>query len=213
MRAILSVSDKTGLVELGRELVALGYELVSTGGTLKALDKAGLPVTSVSDVTGFPEMLDGRVKTLHPNIHAGILARRNRPDDLTAIEARGIKPIAIVVVNLYPFAKTAADASKTFDELVEEIDIGGPSLVRAAAKNFRDVLVVVDPEDYPKVVDQLKQEGGPTDEFRLQLMRKAFKLTSTYDTRIAEELINNTAAKNGEVVRVYTDRISRELRK
>ena len=151
----MSVSDKTGLVELGRGLAALGVELVSTGGTATALAAAGLPVVGVSDVTGFPEMMDGRVKTLHPAIHAGILARRSRPDDLEAIGRHGITPVDLVVVNLYPFAKAAQNPDTPFDALVEEIDIGGPSLVRAAAKNFRDVLVVVDPADYPQVLEQL----------------------------------------------------------
>ncbi len=161
MRAILSVSDKTGLADFGRGLAALGVELVSTGGTATALAAAGLPVVGVSDVTGFPEMMDGRVKTLHPAIHAGILARRSRPDDLAAIARHGITPVDLVVVNLYPFAKAAQNPETPFDALVEEIDIGGPSLVRAAAKNFRDVLVVVDPADYPQVLDELRRPGGP----------------------------------------------------
>src|SRR5919108_2675570 len=166
MRAILSVSDKTGLADLGAGLAALGVELVSTGGTAKALTPAGLPVVGISDVTGFPEMMDGRVKTLHPNIHAGILARRDRPDDLGALARHGITPVDLVVVNLYPFANAAAKLETPFDDLVEEIDIGGPSLVRAAAKNFRDVLVVVDPADYPALLDQLHRPGGPELEFR-----------------------------------------------
>src|SRR5512141_3231886 len=132
MRAILSVSDKTGLNEFAKGLAARGVQLVSTGGTAKALAAAGLPVTNVSDVTGFPEMMDGRVKTLHPAIHGGILARRNRPDDLDAIARQGITLVDLVVVNLYPFAKAAADPDTPFDTLIEEIDIGGPSLVRAA---------------------------------------------------------------------------------
>ena len=147
-RALISVSDKTALVPFASELVRRGVTLVSTGGTARALAEAGLPVTGVSDVTGFPEMLDGRVKTLHPAVHGGILARRSRPDDLAAIAAQGIEPVDLVVVNLYPFAQAAAKPDLPFDDLVEEIDIGGPSLVRAAAKNFRDVLVVVDPADY-----------------------------------------------------------------
>src|SRR6476620_2343226 len=138
MRAILSVSDKDGLVDLGRGLVALGVDLGSTGGTANALAAAGLPVVNVSDVTRFPEMMDGRVKTLHPAIHAGILARRHRSDDLAALAAHGITPVELVVVNLYPFARAAANPEASFDHLVEEIDIGGPSLLRAAAKNFRD---------------------------------------------------------------------------
>src|SRR5687768_2006794 len=132
-RALLSVSDKTGVVDLGRGLAARGFELVSTGGTARTLSEAGLSVTSVSSLTGFPEMMDGRVKTLHPKIHGGILARRDHPDDLEAAAAEGIGLIDVVVVNLYPFAETAARAGVTFDELVEQIDIGGPSLVRAAA--------------------------------------------------------------------------------
>jgi phosphoribosylaminoimidazolecarboxamide formyltransferase/IMP cyclohydrolase len=185
MRAILSVSDKSGLAELARGLTARGIELISTGGTSKALAAEGLPVVSVSDVTGFPEMMDGRVKTLHPAVHGGILARRSRPDDLAAIEAQGIRPIDVVVVNLYPFAKAAANPDTAFDALVEEIDIGGPSLVRAAAKNFRDVLVVVDPADYPRVLEELERADGPTLEFRFGLMQKAFEHTAQYDGMIA----------------------------
>lgn len=188
MRAILSVSDKTGLADLGRGLAALGVELVSTGGTATSLAAAGLPVVGVSDVTGFPEMMDGRVKTLHPAIHAGILARRARPDDLEALARHGITPVDLVVVNLYPFVKAAQNPATTFDALVEEIDIGGPSLVRAAAKNFRDVLVVVDPADYSQVLDQLARAGGPELEFRFRLMKKAFEHTGMYDSMIAVTL-------------------------
>src|SRR6187399_2163212 len=168
-RALLSVSDKTGVVDLGRGLAALGFELVSTGGTSRALSDAGLAVTNVSTVTGFPEMMDGRVKTLHPALHGGILARRDRPEDLAALERHGLGLVDVVVVNLYPFVKAAANPDTPFDALVEEIDIGGPSLVRAAAKNFRDVLVVVDPADYPRLLDQLRRTGGPTLEFRFEL--------------------------------------------
>ena len=185
MRAILSVSDKTGLIELARGLVDRGVELVSTGGTAKAIAEAGLPVLNVSDITGFPEMLDGRVKTLHPAVHGGILARRHRPDDLAAIEAQGIRPIDIVVVNLYPFGKAAENPETPFDALVEEIDIGGPSLLRAAAKNFTDVLVVVNPADYPRVLSELRREDGPSLEFRLGLMKKVFMHTAQYDGMIA----------------------------
>jgi phosphoribosylaminoimidazolecarboxamide formyltransferase/IMP cyclohydrolase len=188
MRALVSVSEKSGLVEFGRGLTGLGVELISTGGTAKALAAAGLPVANVSTVTGFPEMMDGRVKTLHPAVHGGILARRDRPDDLKAIAAQNIQPIDIVVVNLYPFANAARNPDTPFDGLVEEIDIGGPSMVRAAAKNFRDVLIVVDPADYPRVLEQLRRDGGPTLEFRLELMKKAFRHTADYDTTIAETL-------------------------
>lgn len=185
MRAILSVSDKTGLTELARGLSARGIELISTGGTAKAIAAAGLPVINVSDVTGFPEMMDGRVKTLHPAVHGGILARRHRPDDLAAIAAQGITPIDIVVVNLYPFGKAAENLETPFDGLVEEIDIGGPSLLRAAAKNFRDVLVVVSPDDYTAVLEELARAGGPSLEFRFSLMKKAFMHTAQYDGMIA----------------------------
>jgi phosphoribosylaminoimidazolecarboxamide formyltransferase / IMP cyclohydrolase len=185
-RALLSVSDKTGLIDLGRGLVARGFELVSTGGTARALADAGLPVTNVSDVTGFPEMLDGRVKTLHPALHGGILARRDRPDDLAAIGAHGIGLVDLVVVNLYPFVKAASNPATPFDALVEEIDIGGPSMVRAAAKNFRGVMVVVDPADYQGLLQAIDE--GPTLQFRFDLMRKALAHTASYDTAITATL-------------------------
>jgi phosphoribosylaminoimidazolecarboxamide formyltransferase / IMP cyclohydrolase len=187
-RALLSVSDKTGIVEFGTALTARGFELVSTGGTSLALSNAGLKVTGISEVTGFPEMLDGRVKTLHPAVHGGILARRSRPDDLQAIARHGIQPIDLIIVNLYPFVRAAADPQTSFDALVEEIDIGGPSLVRAAAKNFHDVLVVVSPSDYAAVLEQLDQPGGPSPSFRFDLARKAFGHTAEYDAAIAAEL-------------------------
>jgi phosphoribosylaminoimidazolecarboxamide formyltransferase/IMP cyclohydrolase len=188
MRAILSVSDKSGLLDFCRGLSKRGVELVSTGGTARSLAEAGLPVKNVSDVTGFPEMMDGRVKTLHPRIHAGILARRHRPDDLEAIKSQGVELVDLVVVNLYPFAKAAANPETPFDELVEQIDIGGPSLLRAAGKNFRDVMVVVDPADYPRVLEQLDRQGGPTLEFKFDLMRKAFAHTAEFDALIAHTL-------------------------
>jgi len=188
MRAILSVSDKAGLLDLGRALAARNVQLVSTGGTAKALREVDLPVVSVSEVTGVPEMMDGRVKTLHPAIHGGILARRHRSDDLAALATHGIQPVDLVVVNLYPFEAAARDGDLGFDDLIEEIDIGGPSLVRAAAKNFRDVLVVVDPADYPRVVGELDRTGGPSVEFRFELMRKAFRHTADYDATIAEAM-------------------------
>ena len=147
-----------------------------------------MPVLNVSDVTGFPEMMDGRVKTLHPKIHGGILARRHRPDDLEAIASQGIELVDLVVVNLYPFVKAASNPETPFDELVEQIDIGGPSLLRAAGKNFRDVLVVVDPADYPKVLEQLARPGGPSLEFRFSLMRKAFAHTAEFDSLIAQTM-------------------------
>ena len=190
MRAILSVSDKTGLIEFASGLTELGFELISTGGTARVIADAGLPVLNVSDVTGFPEMMDGRVKTLHPAVHGGILARRHRPDDLAAISAQGIQPIDLVAVNLYPFKKAADNPDTPFDALVEEIDIGGPSLLRAAAKNFRDVLVVVDPGDYSRVLDQLRNSVGPSLDFRFSLMKKAFMHTGQYDGMIAMTMMN-----------------------
>ncbi|MBM3818418.1 MAG: bifunctional phosphoribosylaminoimidazolecarboxamide formyltransferase/IMP cyclohydrolase [Acidimicrobiia bacterium] len=196
-RALLSVSDKTGLVEFARELAALGFELVSTGGTARALQEAGLAVTGISDVTGFPEMMDGRVKTLHPLVHGGILARRHVPGDLASAAAHGITMIDLVVVNLYPFVNAASNPDTPFDALVEEIDIGGPSLVRAAAKNFQDVLVVVSPADYPAVLEQLDRQGGPSREFRFDLARKAFAHTGSYDTAIASTLATITAGPEG----------------
>jgi phosphoribosylaminoimidazolecarboxamide formyltransferase / IMP cyclohydrolase len=188
MRAILSVSDKTGLIDFAKGLSARGVQLVSTGGTSKALADAGLPVTNVSDVTGFPEMMDGRVKTLHPKIHGGILARRHRPDDLEALRSQGVELVDLVVVNLYPFAKAAANPETPFDELVEQIDIGGPSLLRAAGKNFRDVMVVVDPADYPRVLEQMARPGGPALEFKFELMKKAFAHTAEFDALISQTL-------------------------
>ena len=199
-RALLSVSDKTGLLPFARELVARGYELVSTGGTARTIQDAGVPVTGISTVTGFPEIMDGRVKTLHPAVHGGILARRSRGDDMTTLGAHGITPIDIVVVNLYPFVKTAANPDIAFGALVEEIDIGGPSMVRSAAKNFQDVLVVVDPADYPRVLEELGRAGGSSPAFRFDLARKAFAHTAAYDSAIAGTLADFTAV-DGSFVR------------
>jgi phosphoribosylaminoimidazolecarboxamide formyltransferase/IMP cyclohydrolase len=187
-RAILSVSDKSGLAAFAKALVDRGFELVSTGGTARALAEAGLPVVNVSDVTGFPEMMDGRVKTLHPKIHGGILARRSHEEDLDAARQHGIGLVDLVVVNLYPFVETAAKPGIQFDDLIEQIDIGGPSLVRAAAKNFRDVLIVVSPKDYDAVVAELDRPDGPSQAFRFDLARRAFAHTGEYDTAIAATL-------------------------
>jgi phosphoribosylaminoimidazolecarboxamide formyltransferase/IMP cyclohydrolase len=196
-RALLSVSDKSGVAELARELVQRGFELVSTGGTARALQDAGLAVTPISEVTKFPEMMDGRVKTLHPLVHGGILARRRRAEDLASAAAHDITLIDLVVVNLYPFVRAAANPDTPFDALIEEIDIGGPSLVRAAAKNFEDVLVVVSPADYAMVVEQLDRAGGPTREFRFELARKAFAHTAEYDSAIASTLWSVTTGPDG----------------
>jgi phosphoribosylaminoimidazolecarboxamide formyltransferase/IMP cyclohydrolase len=183
-RALLSVSDKTGLVEFARGLHALGWELLSTGGTARALREAGVPVRDVSDVTQFPEMLDGRVKTLHPAVHGGLLARRDLPEHMQAIEAQGIAPIDLVAVNLYPFRETAARAGVPAHEVIEQIDIGGPSMLRSAAKNFAAVTTVVDPADYSDVLDALRA-GTDDPELRLRLAEKVFQHTAAYDAAIA----------------------------
>ncbi len=187
-RALLSVSDKSGLAELGRGLVARGWELVSTGGTARALRDAGLPVTDVAAVTGSPEMLDGRVKTLHPRVHAGLLADRRRPDHREALAAFGIAPFDLAVVNLYPFAAAARRPGIGVDELVEEIDIGGPSMVRAAAKNYASVAIVTEPARYGQVLDALDEHGEVPLGLRAALAVEAFRHTAAYDARIASEL-------------------------
>src|SRR5688500_2148334 len=188
MRAILSVSDKTGLVELARGLAAAGVELVSTGGTAQALAAAGLPVVNVSDVTGFPEMLDGRVKTLHPKIHGGILARRDVPAHLEALQRHDIPPIDLVAVALYPFEATVAKPGVTLDEAIEQIDVGGPTMIRAAAKNHGSVAVVTDPGQYGPVLAELTTTGALGDATRLSLARDAFRRTAQYDAAIATYL-------------------------
>ena len=187
-RALLSVSDKAGLEDLGRGLVARGFELVSTGGTARALREAGLPVTDVAAVTGFPEMLDGRVKTLHPRVHAGLLADRRRADHRAALLAAGIAPFDLVVVNLYPFAEAARTPGLSFDALVEEIDIGGPSMVRAAAKNHASVAIVTSPARYEAVLEALDEHGEVPLGLRSALAVEAYRHTAAYDARIAAEL-------------------------
>ena len=196
--ALISVSDKTGLAPFARGLADLGYQLLSTGGTAKSLEADGLSVTQVSEVTGFPEMLDGRVKTLHPRVHGGILARREKPEHLASLAEHGIPLIDLVVVNLYPFAKAAADPATTVPGLIEQIDIGGPGMVRAAAKNFRDVLVLVDPADYPRVLEALAGGAAAVPQaLRFELARKAFAHTGAYDQMIASELAQVTMADDG----------------
>jgi len=182
--ALLSVSDKAGLVEFATELARLQWELVSTGGTAAALRSAGLTVRDVSDLTGFAEMLDGRVKTLHPAIHGGILARRDRPAHQQQLEAAGIQPIALVIVNLYPFRETAARTDATPEDVIEQIDIGGPALLRSAAKNFASVTAVVDPTDYPRVLAALESREDDS-ELRRELAGKVFAHTAGYDAAIA----------------------------
>jgi phosphoribosylaminoimidazolecarboxamide formyltransferase/IMP cyclohydrolase len=188
-RALLSVTDKTGLVPFASQLAELGVELVSTGGTARTLRESGLKVLDISDLTGFPEMLDGRVKTLHPKVHGGILHIRENAEHQAAVKAHGIQPIDMVVVNLYAFEKTAANPGTTFAHLIENIDIGGPSMVRSAAKNFEDVAIVTSAADYPALADELQANGGSLSrETRWKLARQAFAVTAAYDTAIANAL-------------------------
>ena len=194
-RALLSVADKTGIVAFARVLHERGWDLVSTGGTARALAAAGLPVIPVAQVTGFPELLDGRVKTLHPAIHAGILARRHRPDDMAALEDHGIVPVDLVAVNLYPFAEAAATGAAG-EALREQIDIGGPALIRAAAKNWPDVVVLVDPADYPRVAEALGRADGVPSALRRALAVKAFRHTAFYDALIATVLAGEGEARD-----------------
>ncbi|WRS28931.1 bifunctional phosphoribosylaminoimidazolecarboxamide formyltransferase/IMP cyclohydrolase [Oscillospiraceae bacterium MB08-C2-2] len=186
-RALLSVSDKTGVVEFARELEALGFELLSTGGTASALEKAGIAVTQVSEITGFPECLDGRVKTLHPMVHAGILAMRENPTHMEQLKELGVEPIDLVVINLYPFKATIRKEGCTLEEAVENIDIGGPTMLRAAAKNWQDVAVLVDPVDYAPILEALKN-GRITREQKFALSAKVFAHTAAYDALIADYL-------------------------
>ena len=186
-RALVSVSDKTGIVDFCKRLSACGYEIVSTGGTAEALTDAGLPVVGISDVTGFPECLDGRVKTLHPAVHAGLLAIRSNPEHMLQLEKLGINTIDIVVVNLYPFKATISKPGVTFAEAVENIDIGGPTMLRAAAKNYQDVAVVVDPKDYERVLSEL-EAGGIALETKKYLQYKVFAHTAVYDSMISNYL-------------------------
>ncbi len=188
-RALLSVTDKTGLVDFARQLAAHGVELVSTGGTARELREAGLKVRDISELTGFPEMLDGRVKTLHPKVHGGILHIRENAEHRAAVESHGIQPIDMVVVNLYAFEKTASRAGATFAEVIENIDIGGPSMVRSAAKNFEDVTVITSPSDYSALAEELDTNSGAlTRQTRWRLAKSAFALTAAYDTAIANTL-------------------------
>ncbi|AEH44243.1 Phosphoribosylaminoimidazolecarboxamide formyltransferase [Thermodesulfatator indicus DSM 15286] len=187
-RALISVTDKTGVAEFAKALHELGVEIISTGGTARVIREAGVPVVDVSEVTGFPEMLDGRVKTLHPKIHGGILAIRSNPEHMRQLEEQGIKPIDLVVVNLYAFEKTVASGA-SLEDAIENIDIGGPTLLRASAKNFRDVTVVVDPADYELVLKEMRENNGETTlKTRFELARKVFETTSKYDTAIANYL-------------------------
>jgi phosphoribosylaminoimidazolecarboxamide formyltransferase / IMP cyclohydrolase len=210
-RALLSVSDRTGVVAFATALVARGVALISTGGTARILCAAELPVTEVAEVTGFPEMLDGRVKTLHPAIHAGLLARRDRADDLAALAERGIAPLDLVVCNLYPFAQTVASGADATD-CIESIDIGGVALIRAAAKNHDAVTVVTDPADYEPVLDEIAAQGGAVGAaMRRMLARKAYALTSAYDAAVADWMARDTGVVFPETS-VVAGRLAQQLR-
>jgi phosphoribosylaminoimidazolecarboxamide formyltransferase/IMP cyclohydrolase len=195
-RALISLTDKSGIEGFAGELAGLGIELLSTGGTAKKLREAGLSVKDVSDFTGFPEMLDGRVKTLHPKVHGGILNQRANREHQQQCADHGLKNIDLIAVNLYAFAKTVADPNCSLADAIENIDIGGPTLLRAAAKNFHDVTVIVDPADYPQVLKEIKATGNTTLKTRFMLMKKVFALTSEYDTAISRWLEQVDVANN-----------------
>ena len=193
-RALISVSDKTGVVEFAKELTALGYEILSTGGTAKTLRENGVEVTGVSEITGFPECLDGRVKTLHPMIHAGILAIRSNPEHMRQLNELGVKPIDLVAINLYPFRETVMRDGVEREEVIENIDIGGPTMIRAAAKNWQDVAVVVNPGEYRGVIEEIRADGAVSQETKLRLAYQVFAHTAQYDALIASYLRKETAS-------------------
>lgn len=187
-RALVSVSDKTGVVEFARQLHEAGIEIISTGGTMKAIKAAGIPVTYVSDVTGFPEIMNGRVKTLNPYIHGGILAVRDNPEHVKEMKEHNIKGIDLVAVNLYPFKETISKPGVTLDEAIENIDIGGPAMTRAAAKNFKYVTVVTNPGRYPEIAKQIQETGEVDAHTRMELAQEAFAHTAQYDDMIQKYL-------------------------
>ena len=184
-RALISLTDKSGIEGFARELSDLGVDILSTGGTAKKIREAGIPVKDVSEFTGFPEMLDGRVKTLHPKVHGGILNQRDNAEHQRQCVEHDLKPIDLIAVNLYAFEKTVADPKCTLADAIENIDIGGPTMLRAAAKNFHDVTVIVDPANYPQVLKEIKEQGNTTLKTRFRLAAKVFALTSKYDTTIS----------------------------
>jgi len=187
-RALISVSDKTGIVEMARELQSMGVDIISTGGTAKTLSDAGIKVINISDVTGFPECLDGRVKTLHPKVHAGILAIRSNEEHMRQLKELNIETIDMVIINLYPFKQTILKENVDLSEAIENIDIGGPTMIRAAAKNYQDVVVIVDPSDYAAVLEELKTTKDVSLKTKFKLAYKVFEHTSHYDTLIAKYL-------------------------
>ncbi len=188
-RALISLTDKSGIEDFAKALTEMGIEILSTGGTAQKMRDNGIAVKDVSEFTGFPEMLDGRVKTLHPLVHGGILNQRENADHQQQCAEHGINPIDIIAVNLYAFEKTVADPNCSLDDAIENIDIGGPTMLRAAAKNFRDVTVIVDPADYDQVLAEIRETGNTTLKTRFKLAVKVFQLTSAYDTAIADWLV------------------------
>jgi len=186
--ALISVTDKSGIVEFAKSLERLGIEILSTGGTAKAMRDGGIKVSDISEYTGFPEMMDGRVKTLHPKVHGGLLGRRDNQQDIQMMNIHGIKNIDLVLVNLYQFELTVAKEGCTLEEAVENIDIGGPSMLRSAAKNFKHVTVIVDPSDYSKVLKEITESGATTLQTRFELAKKVFNLTWQYDRAISNYL-------------------------
>jgi len=186
--ALISVTDKSGIVEFARSLGKLGVEILSTGGTARTLRDGGIKVLDISEYTGFPEMMDGRVKTLHPKVHGGLLGRRDNQEDIQMMEKHGIRSIDLVVVNLYQFELTVSKEGCTLEEAVENIDIGGPSMIRSAAKNFKDVTVITDPSDYSRVLGEISESGTTSLETRFELAKKVFNLTWHYDKAISDYL-------------------------
>jgi len=211
-RAIISVSDKTGIESFAQRLHKAGVEIISTGGTAAILQKAGIPVTSVSDITGFPECLDGRVKTLDPHIHAGILAMRDNSEHMDQLESLGIKPIDMVVINLYPFRQTISKPDVTLSEAIENIDIGGPTMLRAAAKNYQDVVVLTDPDDYEAVLNEIEQSGDVSRDTKFRLAAKVFQLTAHYDALIAQYLKKHRGDESFEPLFTMTYEKSQDMR-
>ncbi|CAM3995399.1 bifunctional phosphoribosylaminoimidazolecarboxamide formyltransferase/IMP cyclohydrolase [Mesobacillus zeae] len=201
-RALISVSDKNGIVEFAKELAGLGFEIVSTGGTKKALSEGGVPVIGISDVTGFPEILEGRVKTLHPNIHGGLLAKRGEESHRNQLDEHGITPIELVCVNLYPFQQTIAKKDVTVEDAIENIDIGGPAMLRASAKNHEYITVMVDPSDYQTVLNEYRENGATSLETRRKLAAKVFRHTASYDSMIAEYMTELSGEENPEKLTV-----------
>ncbi|MEY8308084.1 bifunctional phosphoribosylaminoimidazolecarboxamide formyltransferase/IMP cyclohydrolase [Erysipelotrichaceae bacterium 51-3] len=206
-RALISVSDKTGLTDFAAGLVKAGYEIISTGGTRKALENAGISTISISDVTGFPEIMDGRVKTLHPNVHGALLCVRDNPDHVRQIEELGIQNIDLVCVNLYPFKETVQKPDVSHEEIIENIDIGGPSMLRSGSKNYRYIPVICDPADYDKVLEEINTLGETTLETRERLAAKVFRHTARYDTMIADYLTKKTGEQFPESMTITFDKV------